>query len=334
MRAQLFGKKGAVARDIAWARLIGGAAVMAVGMEMYAHGHLADTGPNDPIDRAIWKLDYPLLNSARIGDEWHSFQKFGNAGMLLQTSAMFGAAFEGIKQGDEMDQIAARVAFGAGQIFEESLGLQSLGNLIEAYHDPARYGWRYLGSFAASWLPFSSLIGQIAAMKDPFARETYALLDYFKSKIPGKRETLFPLRDWSGTPVANSREGMGVYIAQQAAQKNPVDLEMARLGYWPGKMAPVVKGVPLTHAMYDEMQHYEALQLRPMLTNLVAQAGWYNMTNEAQLAEFRRVVSTVRTITERTLMAKHTELFGMAIQNRILAPYTPTGKKYKEQPHE
>ena len=103
---------------------------------------------------------------------------------------------------------------------------------------------------------------------------------------------------------------------------------------WPGKMAPEVKGVPLTHPMYDEMQNYEALQLRPMLTNLVAQAGWYNMTNEAQLAEFRRVVSTVRKTTEMTLMAKHPELFGMAIQNRIQAPYTPTGKKYKEQPHE
>lgn len=295
MRANLKGENGKVAQDTQIARLAAGSAVMGMASYWALNGDITGNGPVNPEDRAIWLLTH-APNSVRVGDSWVSFEKFAPLGIIFGMAAdVVEAGKSGVKD-KEWGQAAGHLAVAASNMLLNNTGMKGLSDLSEAVRakDVEKALTKYSNNFAASFSPFSSGTGQIASMMDPNMREVKTLLDAFKNKMPKLREDLFPVRDWSGIPRANSRAEWGALFKSEHVNKDPIDLEMSELNIKMDKVKQYIGEVKLTPAQYDAYQNLAGVTTRTMLNSLVQQDGWYQVPAFAREEAIRKIISSAR----------------------------------------
>jgi hypothetical protein len=233
-----------------------------------------------------------------------ALQKFGPFAIHLAAAATLARAGKYMTEA-EYGTAAAALLKGVGDITLNASGMKGLSDLFKARANPERYGETYIANFAAGFIPLSSMLGQTASMLDPQQREAKTALDVFKNKIPGARETLFPVRDWSGMPVANDRAGLKAFMAMRAVNFDPVDHEMQALKITPAKVDPSINGVRLTAEQYDELQNTGAIITRNMLNAYVNMPSWYNMSEYAREEWFRRGIAYARKTARSQIMLKY-----------------------------
>lgn len=317
LRSALKGEKGGRAQDMAIARMVVGSAVMGWFVNAEMNGRVSGDLPRDQQERDAWKLEGKQPNSILIGDRWVSFARFGPAGDLANLGANIGAVIQYLKADDDeaMTKATYHAAEAAAHIIVDEVGFQSLANLFEAYHDPDKRGAQWVASTAASFLPFSSLLGQTASVMDPYGREAKTIIDGIKYKIPGQRQTLLPKRDWSGAPLDNPQ--FGNIIRQRVVNSNPVDMEMERLQIHPAPPSDRVGGVKLPPRLYDQYQVAAGTITRALLENWVKQPNWYDLPLFAREEVFRKSISAARQQAAAMIQQAHPEIIQQGVQQRI-----------------
>ena len=267
MRDNLTGKNGDIARDTQYARLAVGTAIGGMVAYWAANDHITDNGPPNKEDHDIWRLTHEP-NSIKIGDYWVSYDRLGPLGPYLGMVAGLTHSIKDISDKD-VGTATERIVLGISQDIVNEVGMQGLSDLIQAKTDPARYGKKYMANLGASFIPYSSGASQWASVMDPEQRTTNNLVDVMKSKVPWLLVTLYPVRDWKGLPLANSREEMGAVIKNRQVNIDSIDQEMSALQIHPTKVEPQIKGVQLTPDQYDRYQTTAGVMTQTALTALV-----------------------------------------------------------------
>lgn len=310
----LRGAKGPVAQDTAFARIAGGSALMAFAVNWAMNDRVTGDGPRDPKEREDWLLSHQP-NSVRIGDTWVSFDKFGPAGNLMRLGANFAEVAPHLQaDGEEMTKAAAMSVHAASRIVIDEVGMMGLSDMIEAANDPEHKGARFVSSFASSWLPYSSALGQTASIMDPLQRQAKTFTDGIKYRIPGQRETLYPTRDWSGEVVTNP--AFHNILRQRPVNHDPVDLELQNLNYAPAPPTDRVAGVKLTPKLADEYRSTAGALTRQSLEGLVQNPGWYSMPPYARQEIMKNVIKGSRAGAAAAMQARYPEIIQTAIQNQ------------------
>lgn len=316
MRGDLLGKNGKLAQDEAIARQIVGGAITFMGAGLAMQDKITGEGPKNPNDRAIWLLDHQP-NSVKIGDWWVSHQRFGQFSMLLALTADVVHGRKYMEEG-EYAQMAEHLVNSTATTVLNSVGMKGISDFIKFYTEAERSAPRYVANLASSFLPYSSGMAATAAMGDPYQREVRTFLDAFKNKVPGLRETLFPLRDWSGTPIANSREEWDSQIfARKLVNNRPVDMEMRDLGIKPTKVMDRIHGVKLNAEQYDAYQATAGVMTRSMLDALVAQKNWKELPAYAREQVFRQTIESSRQMAVQAMQMKYPELILKATEDKV-----------------
>jgi hypothetical protein len=325
MRADIFGKNGGRAQDMAIARLVAGSAVMAWFVNAQMTGKATGDYPLDPKERDAWKLRGTQPNSILIGNEWVSFDRFGPAGDLARLGANIGSVVSHLTSDDDdaMGKATVYAANAAARTIIDEVGFTTLQNLFEAYHDEKK-GTAFLASTAGSLIPFSSLLRQTASAMDPDMREAHTIIDGLKYYTPGLRETLLPKRDWSGAPIPNPGyggdlpvPGVSAILRHGSLNVNPVDMEMERLGIHPAPPQDRIGGVKLPPRLYDQYQVSAGILTREVLDNLVSQPTWHEIPVFARQEIFRRSISQARQQAAAMLQAAYPQIIKQGVENAI-----------------
>ena len=209
-------QKGGAARDMFLGRVAAGGAIMSYAAYLNIQGKTTGNGPIDPKQRAEWLLTNQP-RSFQMNGRWYSYDRFGPIGGWLSLAndltdtarELEAASHDGrmtetqAKKADkDLQEAYARAVVGFGHWFNEA-GFQGLSDFVSTVNDPNQSRASTAGTTAATLLPYSSALSQVASFRDPYLRDTQTFLDGIKKAIPGQRETMPYIRDWSGQPRPN-----------------------------------------------------------------------------------------------------------------------------------
>ncbi len=319
IRADLMGKNGTVAQDMATARmLVGTAYCLAVG-GLAAEGYISGSGPSDPHQAAIWRLAGNQAHSVRIGEIWYDMHRLGPMGMLTGVAADLYEVAHKASEGDLLTAASTLQHAVTQNILDESF-MRGPSDLIKAVEDPGRYGEAYIRNFASSFIPYSVGLAQIARATDPYSRQARSVMDAIKVKIPGLSESLLPRRDIWGEPMAN-REALiaaGVTaIYEQRMSRDPVNLAMLELGVHPAAAERKIRNVPLTDDQYDDFQRIAGRMAKMRLDRIVNSPQWRTFPNHIKLDVIKHEIESDRNVAREMMLMKYPQIAKDAYDLRL-----------------
>lgn len=329
MRDNLAGRNGPIQRDLAWARMSVGSSIVGMSLNWALNGEATGGGPVNKQAHDEWMLTHQPY-SVKVGDKWVRYDRTGPMGIWLGLGGDLAELGHDIVKDHEYEEAANHAVVAAGHYLVDETGLQGISDLVHAKQDPDNFGARWAANYAASWMPLSALQGQAAATLDPYLRQTHGLIDAMKYKIPYERETLKPLRDWSGMPIPNPSHGkyMGL-LRSTAVNQDPVDLEIERLQMHPTKVPDYVgsvqngTAVKLGEEAYDEYQSTAAPITRQLLSAMVTAPGWRDKPPFIRENLIHAAIKQARQSAAASIQARYPELMQQGVQQKIDALQRP-----------
>lgn len=319
IRADLLGRNGGVAQDVALGRMLAGSA-LAVGIgSLAAEGLISGSGPSDPKEAATWRLTGWMPHSIRIGDSWIDIHRLGTLGLATGIAADLYEVAHMITH-DDLVTVAHGLAHAFTQnILDESF-MRGPADLIKAVTDPDRYGKRYFQQMFASFTPYSVGSSQVARAIDPYSRQTRSLMDEIKSKIPWLSETLLPRRDIWGEPIPN-RDVVGVAglsaIYQTKVNNDPVNRALINAGVFPAQPERKIRGVELSDQQYDDFSRIAGRMAKQRLNAIVGGPGFAALPQEIRGDLIRETIRTAREAARSLVMMQNPSIISQAVSNKV-----------------
>lgn len=329
IREGAIGKKGAVAQDIAIAKMVLGATVTSALWGLAEQGILNEPPPEDPKERFAQQMYQGLPDGIHIGDMTLDTQRLGGTGLRIGLISDFHKFMkDGEKDG--YNEAFVTMLHDMGHHFMQTTAISGLGSLFEAIDDPGRYGKNYWNGFFSTLItPASIGMWQTAKLIDPYQRETgtggnagvfpstdkegkfhwgewNALKKSFEEKIPIVRQmTLFPKVDIFGQPVPEPRF-YGVYMQQ--VSNDPVYKFFATTPYFPSPVPKAIKGYTLSEEQYHEFATKAGIQAHQLWTNTINTPGFSNFIPTVQHDMLVKDTKLARAQVLAELESKYSEL--------------------------
>jgi hypothetical protein len=310
-------RKGGIERDIASSRIMMGSGLGGAITAMAAEGHITGAGPTDSrLRAALYRTGWQPY-SLKIGDKYYAYSRLEPLGMLLGINADF-AEIAGQIGDVEATEIAAGITGSIAKNLISKTYLRGLSELVQAVHDPDRYGERYIQNFIGTVVPTG--IAQIARSEDPILRDAQSLLDKIKSRVPGYSETLPARRNLWGEPIMLSG-GLGpdavspIYTSEATPSK--IDREIVRLEAGIDMPERNIGGVELTPERYWEFVEMAGKPAKAILDTLVNGAKWDGMPDYAKEVFIRDTVRKVRDKARMAMVIRYPDLAESAVNLKI-----------------
>ena len=319
IRADLMGRNGNAAQDMAQARMIVGTALMLGFGTLAAKGLVSGSGPEDRNKAAIWRLAGNQPHSIRIGDVWYQTNRLGPMGMLLGMSADLYDVAHTASQGDMLTAAAYLHHAVVQNVLDESF-MRGPAELIQAVEDPGRYGERYIQNFASSFVPYSVGLAQINRASDPYARQARTVLDSIKQKVPGLSESLYPRRDVWGQPLPNHdalAEAGVTAIYEQRVSRDPVNLSLAQMGIGIAPVERSIRNVKLTDQQYDDFSRLAGRMAKQRLDVIVNSPDWQRWPVGIRADVVKEVVTQSRESARGMIFLKYPSVLADATRMKM-----------------
>jgi hypothetical protein len=317
IRADLMGKNGSIAQDKAAARMLVGSALAITFGTFAAEGYVTGAGPQDPKQAAQWKLAGYQAHSVLLGDTWYDLHRLGPIGMLLGMAAdLYGVAHTAATQ--DLATAAAHLHHAIAQnVIDESF-MRGPAELLKALTDRS-YTPIYVRDQVSSFVPFSVGMAQAARAMDPYSRQARAVIDAIKAKVPWESETLLPRRDLWGAPIPNARDVTGTDLTAIWASKmskDPVNIEMLRLGIAKAPVDRRIRNVTLTDQQYDDFQRIAGVMTKQNLDRFVRSGTYARLPDYARREQIDAIIDGNREAARNLMMAKYPQIMRDATDRR------------------
>lgn len=246
--------KGGPEADIMLAKVALGTSAIAGVWDLAERGLVRGGGPAGP---DTGELDNVGQYSIKLGDQWYGFNRLEPMGTLFGAVAdlhdIVDKQYEANGDNAHIEDLFKLVLIATVKNATSKTWLSGLSSVADAAADPERYGDSYLRRLGASFVPFSAGMRDAVVATDPFARQVFTFSDQLRAGIPGLSEGLAVRRDYLGRAVTNDGKPWLSPIAVTHQSKDPVDLEMARLGFPVQMPDRHMDGVPLTATQYSRL---------------------------------------------------------------------------------
>ena len=310
-------------RDIALGRIAFGSALMVLIESYAASGLITGAGPDDPAEKTLLRSKGWQPYSFKVGDQYYSYFYYEPLGSLIGIAADIAeirAAYPEIAREEEWDRLAAMMVGSMTNNLTNKTYTRGLSEAIRAIDDPSTAGERWIRSLSGTLIPTG--IASTARRGDPVLRDARSILDNFKSRIPGLRETLPPRLDPFGQTIRN--EGaLGPDIASRiyrsTERPDKVIDEMLRLKVTPGRPRRILGGVKLGPEQYVEFVQLWRQSAKKELDILVNAPGWKDIPDYEQRRMIRNTFSAWRDMAEDTMLTRHPELLRTQTRQRMEA---------------
>jgi hypothetical protein len=305
IRNDLAGKNGAVAQDMAAARMIGGTVLAVAFGSLAAEGLMSGSGPSDPHEGAMWRLAGNQAHSARIGDFWYDLRAVGAMGTLANIAAdIYDVGHKATTE--DMDHAAGALLHAFTQNIVDQSFMKGPADLMKAVEDSDRYGASWVRTFLSSFVPYSTMTGQVARIADPHVRQARTVVDAIKAKIPGLSSELLPKRDIWGEemPTRQLTAGFLTLYAQKIAA-DPVNQAMLNLGISPAPVGRTIRNVELSDSEYDDFARIAGRMSKMRLDQIVNSPDFQTWPTHARHDVIAEVIRQTRETARGIVMMKY-----------------------------
>lgn len=191
---------GGVRRDVALARVGLGSLTMGVITSFAMDGTLTGAGPNNPDARRALMLTGWQPYSIYKNGKYYSYKRTDPIGMFL---GMAADVTDVLRYGDQKQgtDVALAATMALAKNLQDKTYMQGVAAAVQAMEDPDRYLEGWLKRTAVSFMPYTSLMGQVEKTKDPTLRVANTLLEKVQARVPGWSEDLPPRRNLWGEPI-------------------------------------------------------------------------------------------------------------------------------------
>lgn len=315
IKADLLGRNGAIARDLAVSKMVAGTTV-GLGMAWMTHaGLVTGSAPEDLKENAAFRMEGKKEYSARIGDLWIPYRPFlGPLGLVMGVSAdAYHVA--GHLNEEEIAKVGAMVATAASHAIMDESWMQGMSNFLDAVRHPDRYGEKYIRSELTSlMIPYSVGMSQIAKTIDPYLRETRTIIDAALAKIPFASQTVKPRINIFGEPVLNDVPG----LRAGRAVDDPLVKELDRLGVFPAPVGRTIRNVELTPEMQEDYEKLSGRMLHQRLKMVMGIPGWQSVPDFVKRTMVANAVKTTRDAARSAMLMKYgDQIIGPAMESKL-----------------
>lgn len=277
MRANLLGRNGPRAADLARSRLVLGTSIAGAVVSYALDGVITGGGPVDPGKRNVLLASGWQPYSIKIGNKYYSYAR------IEPISTIFGLASDMIDIGnkishDDTEKLGNTIAIAIAKDLTNKTFLGGIGDALDSLSDPDRYGANWVNKLAGSIVPAGA--AQLNRIPDPTLRQAKSLIDTIKSRTPGYSQDVAPRRDIFGEPIKYQGGPLvrGVSpIAQSEISKDPVRMELTRLDMSIRPPANKIKDIELSPQQYDKLQVTVGNLAKRLLDNLINSEKWPNI---------------------------------------------------------
>jgi hypothetical protein len=263
-----------MSKDEKFARMaVGSAFVAALGSKV-ADGTLTGSYSRDPAKRNAAIASGIPEYSVKIGDTWYSYAR------VEPIATVLGTTVDGIRSTAEyfaknpkdrkVTELATDLVGGFTKNIASKTFLEGISNLLQAIHDPDRYGGSFVNGFAGLVVP--SFIAAPARATDPSMRVVTNFGEAVQNRLPGMRQDLPAQSMIYGGERPNPSQGWSAFTGVQTAPaaQNLVQQEATRVKLDYDLPRKTLKDVELNGA---EIARYQALssqyadQILPAIIN-------------------------------------------------------------------
>lgn len=310
-RAELLGRRGAVARDLRIGKIATGSLIGAAMVGMAAEGMITGGGPSDPNLRRVMEDSGWKAYSLRLGDTYVPYRKFlGYLGPLVAASADMYEIGHTLT-GEGLTKAAASLAFGLSEVVADESWMSGLSEFVEAATDWQNRGAAYMRRLAVSFMPFSVGLSQTARLVDPYQRSARTLLDAARANLPGVSMQDEPRIGIWGQPIRGH-----TMIGPSAATHDPVDARLLALDLGVAPVPRRILNVPLSDAEYTDFAGAAGRLAKMRLNLLVGQPGFSTMSPGEQTRAIQDVISSSRRSAAQMMKLRHPEILRQALKNK------------------
>ncbi|MCB1588489.1 MAG: hypothetical protein KDI56_06270, partial [Xanthomonadales bacterium] len=155
----------------AWGRVSVGTMTMLAMADLVREGSVTGAGPADPqLTQALRRQGIPAYG-VRIGDRWYTYNRTDPLGLMLGVAADI-AEISGQAGQEESEKLVTAGVFALANNLANKTYLRGLSDLMSAIKQPEYYGMSFVSNFAASFVPFSSLVRNTEGAIDTVRSET------------------------------------------------------------------------------------------------------------------------------------------------------------------
>jgi hypothetical protein len=304
VRAALKGAPLDAAEQREAAKLLGrattGSGIMALGYWLARKGLMSGTTDQEARgERDTHYLTGRPDNALKVGKTWLEVGRLSPVGMLLAVGAnLYDVTQAGATPREALTGIAGTIA----KATTDQPFLTGISTALNVATNPTGGDLQRMGeNIAIGFIPASAAVGAVARGTDPYVRDASGITERLKARIPGASETLAPMLDQFGQPVA--REG-GLTDAlvnplrrtTDQGATDPVKAEIARLGVTISRRRPA--GARDRAATRDLVQ-LEGPVVARALAAIVADPRYAALDDDQRRAVIDRTVRYYRTAATR-----------------------------------
>jgi hypothetical protein len=309
--AGLFMKSFKGRRDEAAARLLIGAGLTGMVAKSVIDQNLTGSYPKDPGRREAMIAAKIPEYSVKIGDTWYSYARIEPIATVLGIVAdAVETGIDYIKTPDK-DRKTEKVAVDAVLAITKNLTsktfLEGITGLLQAVHDPDRYGGSYINSFAGLLVP--GVVAQFARGTDPVQREITTFDTALANRIPGLRTGLPVKYDILGQPKENLGYGISgtLGIATKEATQTPLQKVIEDVGFTYTKPEKKIKGVELDETTYEKYSKLSGEMIRQELEQVIVDPAFNQYTKAQKNFIMKRVAERMRTAATNIIFGEKME---------------------------
>jgi hypothetical protein len=184
-------------------RGVTGSALIAYGYSLYDMGLINPARSSDKPQRDREETLGQIPSSMVVALPWEETPRNYRLvetvpGMLLALGATIRAnELEPRKRPKGLPEVVGDASLG---LASDLPSIQGLGSFAELFQDSSSAG-RVTASIAKGAMPFSGLVGDVAALGDPHRRANRGFVEGLKERLPGYRQDLAPVYDALGRPT-------------------------------------------------------------------------------------------------------------------------------------
>ena len=296
--ASLFMKQFKGKKEEALARTMMGAGLATMTAYQVAQGNLTGSYPKDAGRReAMIAANIPEY-SVKIGDTWYSYARVEP---LATVMGVFADSVESLrdyynkpKADRKIQELAVDGTLAITKNLTSKTFLEGITGVLQAVHDPERYGGSFINSFAGLVVP--AAVAQFARVPDPYQREVRSFDEAVAARIPGLREDLPVKRDLLGNPKPNLSYGLsGVLgVAARDAEQTPLQREIQSIGFSYEPASKKIQGVELDATAYEKYAKVSGEIVNQQLSNLINTPVYQNSNKLVKNILMKRVAEKSR----------------------------------------
>lgn len=230
---------GGAVRDMALARIATGSMVLGAVADQAANGRITGAGPKDPeLKAALMRTGWQPY-SIKVGNKYISYNRSGTIGALVGLAAdateLINGTYTRQKEvvsfdGEPVeDSTAVAVTIPFANALMSKTYMQQVTQMIDALHDPNRYGEGFLQRSISSWVP--SGVGAIERAVDPEYRRASSWLEAVRARVPGLSSSLPPRLNLWGEPTKDENGAFNLFLPTRVSEVKgtEIDREIARM---------------------------------------------------------------------------------------------------------